>query len=322
MQLDEGELDRLVRGQRLAEGGAHLGVLDRLIDAELRRTEARRRLTDAVLVEEVLHDLQTTPFATEDRAVRHPHVGQTDVGMVGGHVERPQELDDLEPGTARRHEEGRDAFAVTRLAAGAGHDHVVLRAMDAGVPGLLTVDDPLVAVAHRVGLHVGRVGTVRRLGDAEREAAASLGEVVDPLGLLVLGAVEDHQQQTDVVADDGVLVLQVAVQAEPLAGEVLADHRHAEVGAVLTAVLLREGIAVVAGRVGETARLVQQRLPFLVRETTALPVRAGVLATVIEEPDVVVLLLERLDLALDELIQFNQVIGQVLVEFEVHGVGS
>jgi hypothetical protein len=90
----------------------------------------------------------------------------------------------------------------------------------------------LVAVAHRGGLHVRGVGPVVGLGDAEREAASALGEVVDPLGLLLVGAVGDHQQQADVVADDRVLVLQVVVQAETLARQVLADDRHAEVAAV------------------------------------------------------------------------------------------
>ena len=98
LQFDQRELDRLVRRQRLAERRAHLGVLDRLIDAELRGAQAGRRLADAVLVEEVLHDLQPLALATEDRRVRHAHVGQPDVRMIGGHVERPQELDDLEPG--------------------------------------------------------------------------------------------------------------------------------------------------------------------------------------------------------------------------------
>ena len=107
--------------------------------------------------------------------------------------------------------------AVAGLAAGAGEDHVVLRLVDAGVPRLLAVDDPLVAVAHGGGLHVRRVGAVLRLGDAEREALAAFGEVVDPLRLLLVGAVGDHQQQADVVADDRVLVLQVVVQPEALA---------------------------------------------------------------------------------------------------------
>ncbi len=114
------------------------------------------------------------------------------------------------------------------------------------------------------------------------------------------------------------LVLQIAVQAEALAGEVLADHGHAEVGAVLAAELFREGIAVVARGVGETAGLVQQQFPLLVGQTTALPVGARVLSPVVEEADVVVLLLERFDLALDEVVQLEEVVGQVLGNLEVH----
>ena len=161
------------------------------------------------------------------------------------------------------------------FAARAGEDQVVRRGVDAGVPRLLAVDHPLVAVAHRRRLHVRGVGAVRGLGDAEREPAPALGEVVDPLGLLLVGAVVDHQQQADVVADDRVLVLQVVVQPEALAGEVLADDRHAEVRAVLAAVLLRERIAVVAGRVGAPPRLAQQRLPLLVRAARRGPSRCA-----------------------------------------------
>ena len=58
LELDQRELDALVSRQCLAEGLALLGVGDRFVDAELRRTEARGRLADAVLVEEVLHHLQ------------------------------------------------------------------------------------------------------------------------------------------------------------------------------------------------------------------------------------------------------------------------
>ena len=131
-------------------------------------------------------------------------------------------------------------------------------------------------------------------------------------------AVVQHQQQRDVVAHDRVLVLQVAVQAEALAGQVLADHRHAEVGPVPAAVFLRERVPVVAGRVGPPPGLREQRLPVAAGQPAAVPVGAGVLPAVVEEADVVVLLLERLDLALDELVEFVQVLPQVLGQVEVH----
>ncbi len=167
--------------KRLAERRSHLGVLDGSVDAELRRAQARRRLPDAVLVEEVLGHLQASILAAEDRRVGHAHVGEADVRVVGRHVERPEELDDLEARAVGGHEERGDAEPVAGLAARAGEDQVVRRVVDAGVPRLLAVDDPLVAVADGGGLHVRRVGTVSGLGDAERETAAPLGEVVDPL---------------------------------------------------------------------------------------------------------------------------------------------
>ena len=122
-------------------------------------------------------------------------------------------------------------------------------------------------------------------------------QVVDPVRLLIRAAVLEHQQQADVVADDHVLVLQVAVQSEALAGQVLADHRHAEIGAVAAAVLRRERVPVMPGRVGPAPGLGQQRLPLPVRQAAAVPVGPGVLAPVVEEPDVVVLALQRPDLA-------------------------
>src|SRR5262249_29684451 len=98
--------------------------------------------------------------------------------------------------------------------------------------------------------------------------------------------------------------------------------RHAEVAAVLAAVLLGERVAVVPGGVGPTSRLTQQRLPLVVGEPAAVPVGAGVLATVVEEADVVVLLLERLDLPLDEVVELVEVVGEILGQLEVHAGDS
>ena len=117
-----------------------------------------------------------------------------------------------------------------------------------------------------------------------------------------------------------VLVLQVVVQAEPLAGEVLADDGHAEVGAVAAAELLRERVAVVAGLVGEALRLVRAAAPTpRSGRPPRVPVGAGVLAAMVEEADVVVGLLERLDLSLDELVELDEVVGEVRGNVEVHG---
>src|SRR5579859_4536108 len=142
VQLGERELDRLVARERFAERRPGLGVLHRTVDAELRGAEAGSGLADAVLVEEVLHDLESAALAAEDGAVGDPHAVERDMRVVGGHVEGPQVLLDLEAGTAHRDQEGRDAGAAARCPAGPGEDEVVRGGVDAGVPGLFAIQDP------------------------------------------------------------------------------------------------------------------------------------------------------------------------------------
>ena len=50
--------------------------------------------------------------------------------------------------------------------------------------------------------------------------AGALEQLRHPLGLLLVRAVVEHEQQADVVADDRRLVLQVVEQAQALRGEV------------------------------------------------------------------------------------------------------
>ncbi len=312
LQLDEGELDALVGGERLAERRSLLRVAHGLVDAELGRPQRGGRLADAILVEELLDDLQAAPLATEDRRVRHPHVGESDVGVIGRHVERPQVLEHLEARAVGGHEEAGDALTVAGLAGRASEDQVGLRLVDAGVPRLLAVDHPLVAVADRGGLHVGGVGAVIGLGDAERESGAGVEQVVVPVGLLLRRAVLEHQQQPDVVADDRVLVLEVVVQAEALAGEVLADDRHAEVRAVAPAELGGERVVEVPGLDRHLLGPGEQPLPLLVGQAPAFPVGAGVLAAMVEEADVVVGAFDGDDHRLDEIVELGQIVDQPL----------
>ena len=103
------------------------------------------------------------------------------------------------------------------------------------------------------------------------------------------------------------LVLQVVVQAETLGGEMLADHGHPEVGAVLAAVALRDREAQMAGVVGEILGLAQQRFPFVPRQPAIVEIGARPFAAVVEEADVVVGLFQRLDLALDEAVEFVEI---------------
>ena len=108
------------------------------------------------------------------------------------------------------------------------------------------------------------------------------------------------------------------MQPEAPACQMLADDGHAEVRPVLAAVLLGERVAIVPSGIRTPARLAQERLPFGVREAAAIPIRAGVFAAVVEEPDVVIGSFERCDLALDEVVQHVQVRGQIGRDLEVH----
>ena len=95
--------------------------------------------------------------------------------------------------------------------------------MDAGVPRLLAVDDPLVAVADRRGLHVRGVRPVLGLGDAEREAElADRNAQVIPMPL--------HEGQVDVRA-----VLDWMADQQ-------INEVHAEAGARLSGALIDAGV--------------------------------------------------------------------------------
>src|SRR5439155_1633381 len=95
---------------------------------------------------------------------------------------------------------------------------------------------------------------------------------------------------------------QLTPSARPSSPEVLADNRHSEVRAIPAAVLAGDAVAQEAGSVSAAAHLSQEVVPLLARHTTVLEVGALVLAAVVEETDVVVLLLQRLDLRLDKVI--------------------
>ena len=87
----------------------------------------------------------------------------------------------------------------------------------------------------------------------------------------------------------------------------LADHGHPEIGAVLAAIALGDREAQMAGGVGQILGLAQQRFPFVPRQAAILEIGARPFAAVVEEADVVVGLLQRLDLALDERVEFGKV---------------
>jgi len=96
------------------------------------------------------------------------------------------------------------------------------------------------------------------------------------------------------------------------------DDGHAEVGAVATTERLGEGIAEVTRRIGPAPGFGEQGLPLFARATPVIPVGARVLAAVVEKADVVVGGFERLDFALDEIVQFLEIGRQFGRYVEVH----
>ena len=74
--------------------------------------------------------------------------------------------------------------------------------------------------------------------------------------------------------------------------------------------------------VGPPAHFAQQRFPLVPRQPVAIPIRPRMLAPVIEEADVVVLVLERLDLAFDESVQLGEQLFDLRRNAKVHGSGS
>ena len=101
VQLDERELDRLVARQRLAPRDPRVRVRDRLVDAELRGAERRRGLADAVLVDEVLRELEPAVDADRTRPIAGTRTSRIvtsawSVGMLNVH----QKKSTLKPGAS------------------------------------------------------------------------------------------------------------------------------------------------------------------------------------------------------------------------------
>ena len=144
-------------------------------------------------------------------------------------------------------------------------------------------------------------------GQTERDAHRAVENFRDELFFLLLGAEVAEHQHGRKIANDRAFVLQIVVQPEPLRGEVLADDRHRKVGAILAAVFFRQRVAIVPRLVGAPAHLGQQRLPFVAWQAAIFEIGARPFAAMVEETDVVILALERLDLFFDESVELFEI---------------
>src|SRR4029453_18652182 len=146
------------------------------------------------------------------------------------------------------------------------------------------------------------------------------GQSLEVRGLLLRGAEREHDVDEREVAHDRGFVLQVVMQSQALGREVVANHGHREVRAILAAERLGQREAEMPRAVRAPAHLREELLPFPARPPVALPVGPRVLAAVVEELDVRGL--ERLDLALDEIVEVGELSLDVRRHREVHGRAS
>ena len=154
------------------------------------------------------------------------------------------------------------------------------------------------------------------LGEAEGHRAFPGDQRLRPDAALLVGAEALHHDHRREVPDDRRLVLQIVVQAEALVRQVLADHRHVDVGAVPAAQRRRQSVAQPARPVGSPAHLAEQILPFAGRDAVVVPVRAGVLAAVVEVLHV--LGLQRGDFTLDEGVHLGEQARKMFWQVEIH----
>jgi hypothetical protein len=242
--------------------------------------------------------------------------------VIRRHVEGPHVFLDLHALALGWHQQTGNAPRVAVIAGRAGKQRAMRRDMHTGRPHLLAVDDPALDVVagrlHGPGFHMCRIGTVVRLGQAKRDAIFARNRAVDHR-LLIVGAIAVEHGDDREVTNDRMLVLQIVVQAEAFRGEMFTDHGHPEVGTVLAAIMLRNREAQMAGGVGEILGLAQQRFPFVPRQAAVFEIGARPFAAVVEEADVVIGLLQRLDLARDEAVEFVEIGREVGRQVEIQG---
>ena len=172
--------------------------------------------------------------------IGHAHVGEehlVEVGAAGDLLDRPR----LDTRALHVQEEHGQPLVLGHIGVGAGDDDAPVAVMRAGGPDLLAVDDPVVAVALRLGADARDVGTGGRLGE---ELAPDLLAVKRRLHValeLVLGRVGHHRGNAHAQAD-----VEEAQRYQEVRFLLLVDHL-LDRRAALTAIFLRPGDARVAG---------------------------------------------------------------------------
>src|ERR1700732_2512281 len=99
----------------------------------------------------------------------------------------------------------------------------------------------------------------------------------------------------------------------------LPDDRHRQVRAVLAAVFLWQGEAIMPRLVRPSPHFAEQRLPLVTRQATPLEVGPRPFAAMVEKTDIVILAFERFYFALDKVVQFGEIILDLGWNVEIQG---
>ncbi len=270
-----------------------------------------------------LRQRQATIGRAQHGRVRHPHIGEADARVIGGHVECPHIFFDFQPRRVGGHQQAGYAARGAIGTAGAAERGAMRRHMHAGDPHFFAIDQPaghaIAGFRHGAGFHVRGVAAMVRLGQAKGGDAFPGEAAQDEFLLLRRGAKGFEHGHEREIADDGMLVLQIIVQAQALGGKMVADHRHPQIGAILAAIFLRRGKAPVPGLVGADGGFAQQQFPFPPGQAAMFEIGARPFPPMVEKADIVVLVFQRLDLGLDKGVQLGQIGFQIIRQREIHG---
>ncbi len=149
---------------RVVLGGLGLGFVDDATGRLLGEVHVAIAGEAALVCQRRPSDSPASTHLTDDVGVRHHRVGQEDLHervAVVHLLDRPH----LDAGLVHVDHEVGDALVLHRVPVGASHEDRHVGVIGTGVPDLLAVDDPAVAVAHGRRLHAGQVGTGAGFGE-------------------------------------------------------------------------------------------------------------------------------------------------------------